>query len=185
MPVSIGATQESNFANPIGLLADCHRRIERFLEVLISVAAEAKEGSLGGENRHALQTALSYFHDAAPMHTADEEEDLFPRLRRVERPDIEGIIMGVSRLESEHSIATAWHQQVHEIGERWLRQNYLLPHEAVELKKVLTSLTEMYRGHIALEENQIFPMAQETLSASEKEAIGRRMAARRGVRFVV
>src|ERR1035437_411578 len=153
MPVSIGATQESSFANPIGLLTDCHRRIERFLEVLVRVATEAREGPLSAEHRHAMETALSYFDRAAPMHTADEEEDLFPELRRVDRPDIEQIVARVSRLESEHSIATAWHHEVHEIGERWLRQDYLLPHEAAELKRVLTSLTELYRGHIAVEEN--------------------------------
>ena len=87
MPVSIGATQESNFANPIGLLTDCHRRIERFLGVLVRVAAEARGGPLNAEHRQAMETALSYFHRAAPLHTADEEEDLFPELRRVDRPD--------------------------------------------------------------------------------------------------
>ena len=88
----------------------------------------------------------------------------------------------VSRLESEHRIATAWHHQVHDIGERWLRQDYLLPHEVAELQGVLTSLTELYRGHIAIEENEIFPVMEEVLSAFEKEAIGRRMALRRDVK---
>ncbi len=185
MPVSIGATQESSFANPIGLLTDCHRRIERFLGVLVRVTTEAREGPLSAEHRHAMETALSYFDRAAPMHTADEEEDLFPELRRVDRPDIEQIVARVSRLESEHSIATAWHHEVHEIGERWLRQDYLLPHEVAELKRVLTSLTELYRGHIAVEENEVFPVVEEVLSAFEKEAIGRRMALRRGARFIV
>ena len=185
MPISIGATQESSFANPIGLLTDCHRRIERFLGVLVSVAAEARGRPLNAGRRQAMETALSYFHRAAPLHTADEEEDLFPELRRADRPDIEQIVARVSRLESEHSIATAWHHQVHDIGERWLRQDYLLPHEVAELQGVLRSLTELYRGHIAVEENEIFPVAEEALSAFEKDAIGRRMAARRGARFIV
>ena len=185
MPISIGATQESSFANPIGLLTDCHRRIERFLGVLVRVAAEARGRPLNAERRQAMETALSYFHRAAPLHTADEEEDLFPELRRADRPDIEQIVARVSRLESEHSIATAWHHQVHDIGERWLRQDHLLPHEVAELQGVLTSLTELYRGHIAVEENEIFPVAEEALSAFEKDAIGRRMALRRGARFIV
>jgi hemerythrin-like domain-containing protein len=179
VPVSIGA-QESNFANPLGLLADWHRRIERFL----GVAAEARGGPLSAERRQAMETALRYFHRAAPLHTADEEEDLFPELRRVVKSDSAQIVARVSRLESEHGIATAWHHQVHDMGERWLRDNCLLLHEAVELRRVLTSLTELYRGHIAVEENEIFPLAKEALSASEKEAIGRRMAARRGARLI-
>ena len=185
MPVTIGAAQESNFANPFGLLRDCHRRIERFLGVLVRVTTEAKEGPLNAERRQAMETALNYFHSAAPLHIADEEEDLFPELRRMERPDIEQIVERVSRLQSEHLAATAWHRQVHEIGERWLRQNYLLPHEAVELKTILTSLTELYRGHIAVEENEVFPAVEKALSTFEKEAIGRRMALRRDARFIV
>ncbi len=30
MPISIGQKLESDFRNPLGLLSDCHRRIERF-----------------------------------------------------------------------------------------------------------------------------------------------------------
>jgi hypothetical protein len=48
--------------------------------------------------------------------TAYEEEDLFPELRRVDRSDIEQIVACVSQLESEHIIATACHQRVHNIG---------------------------------------------------------------------
>ena len=184
MPVSIGA-QESNFANPLGLLTDCHRRIERFLGVLLRVAAEVRGGSLTAEHRQAMEAALSYFQRAAPLHTADEEKDLFPELRRVVRSDRAQIVARVSRLESEHGIAAAWHHQVHDMGEHWLRHDYLLLHEAVELRGTLTSLTKLYRGHIAVEENEIFPVAQEALSASEKEAIGRRMAARREAQFIV
>jgi hemerythrin-like domain-containing protein len=185
MPVSIGATQENSFANPIGLLTDCHRRIERFLGVLLKVAAEARGGPLNAERRQAMETALSYFHHAAPLHTADEEEDLFPELRRVVKSDSAQIVARVNRMESEHSIATAWHHQIHDTVERWLRHNYLLLHEAAELQRILTSLAELYRAHIAVEENEIFPVAKEVLSAFEKEAIGRRMALRRDARFIV
>jgi len=92
VPVTIGAAQESNFANPLGLLKDCHRRIERFLGVLVRVTTEAREGPLNTERRQAIETALNYFHSAAPLHIADEEEDLFPDLRRVERPDLKQIV---------------------------------------------------------------------------------------------
>ena len=92
MPDSIGA-QESNVVNPLGLLADCHRRIERFLGVLLRVAAaEARGGPLNAERRQTMETALRYFDRAAPMHTADEEEDLFPELRRMASPDVEQMI---------------------------------------------------------------------------------------------
>lgn len=45
MPISIGAS-ENTFANPIGLLSDCHRRIERFLRALLTVATQLAGGPL-------------------------------------------------------------------------------------------------------------------------------------------
>ena len=33
MPIVIGAKRESDFTDPIGMLGDCHRRIEMFLNV--------------------------------------------------------------------------------------------------------------------------------------------------------
>src|SRR3954449_12487157 len=86
MPVVIGAKPESNFTDPIGLLTDCHRRIERFLSVLVQVTAQANGGALTQEQRRGLDTALRYFRDAAPKHTADEESTLFPRLRLLDHP---------------------------------------------------------------------------------------------------
>src|SRR5579871_2181836 len=108
MPISIG-TSENSFANPIGLLSDCHRRIERFLQALLKVTTEVKGRSLDVEQRHALDAALKYFSHAAPKHTADEEEDLFPMLREMELPRIAGILARLDRLEGEHKTAAAWH----------------------------------------------------------------------------
>jgi hypothetical protein len=50
------------------------------------------------ELRNALETALKYFREAAPMHTADEEESLFPLLRLLGRPDISGVLQQLERL---------------------------------------------------------------------------------------
>ena len=37
MPIQLGAAPEHGFDSPLGLLSDCHRRIERFLEQLLRV----------------------------------------------------------------------------------------------------------------------------------------------------
>jgi len=41
------------------------------------------------ETRAALESALRYFREAAPKHTADEEESLFPRMRQKRDPNVE------------------------------------------------------------------------------------------------
>jgi hemerythrin-like domain-containing protein len=184
MPVSIGAS-ESTFANPIGLLSDCHRRIERFLQILLTVAAQAEGGALDTEHRRALETALRYFRDAAPKHIADEEEDVFPRLRQLRSAGIPALLADMDRLEGEHKTAEAWHREVDQFGKRWLTENSLPPEDTAHLKKLLTSLSGLYRAHIRLEEDRVFPAARGELAEAELQAIGLRMAQRRGVPVVV
>lgn len=75
MPVQIGA-QAHNFSDPTGLLSDCHRRIEMFLGTLEGVASLI-DRPLTEETRVALESALHYFREAAPKHTADEGDPCF------------------------------------------------------------------------------------------------------------
>jgi hemerythrin-like domain-containing protein len=183
MPVTIGTT-ENTFANPIGLLSDCHRRIERFLGALLQIATDIQGGTLDTRHRDALDAALKYFRQAAPKHTADEEEDLFPAMREMDPSRAAAILASLDRLEDDHKDANRWHREVEEIAERWLRQDALSGPDAVRLKTVLTHLSDLYRRHIAIEEQEIFPLAQASLPEHAKQMIGRRMASRRGVPFV-
>ena len=86
MPIAIGARRDHGFDEPLGLLSDCHRRIEHFLRVLIALDARAHGGPLLDTERNDLTAALRYFATAAPRHTADEEDSLFPRLRESSDP---------------------------------------------------------------------------------------------------
>ena len=76
MPVQIGAKTHT-FSDPTALLSDCHRRIEMFLGTLEKIAAHIDQ-PLPDDVRRALESALRYFREAAPKHTADEEESVFP-----------------------------------------------------------------------------------------------------------
>ena len=183
MPVGIGVAA-GTFTNPIGLMSDCHRRIERFLKVLLIVTQEAEGKPLSPEQRSGLAAALKYFREAAPRHTADEEEDLFPALRRSAQPGVSQILERVERLETDHKMAAEWHAEVDEAGERWLSQNHLPAEEVSRLKDALLALSTLYQAHIEVEDREIFPLAQQELTKSEKEAMGRRMASRRGVPFL-
>lgn len=100
MPVQIGA-QAHNFSDPTGLLSDCHRRIEMFLRVLEGVASVI-DRPMTEETPAALESALRYFREAGPKHTADEEESLFPRLRQMRLPEAETAIERLAPLEHDH-----------------------------------------------------------------------------------
>ena len=178
--VRIGHTPDRGFDDPLGLMSGCHRRIESFLGVLRRVA-ETPGGRLDEERRRALSAALAYFREAAPKHTADEEESLFPRLRALDDARVRPLLAAAERLEHDHAFADALHARVDRIGEVWLRKGSL-PEEALgAVRRDLDALHGLYTAHIALEDDRLFPGAREALSEAELAAIGREMAERRGV----
>jgi hypothetical protein len=87
-------------------LSDCHRRIEKFLEQIIRVCTTARGGELNAGQREALEVALRYFRQAAPLHTADEETSLFPRVReRAQNGDATNAIQ-CSKLSTSSVVST-------------------------------------------------------------------------------
>ena len=171
-PVQIGQ-RESDFSNPLGLLSDCHRRIERFLGVLMKLSETKQGGAFDQEEAASLLSALDYFRDAAPKHTADEEESLFPRMRAA------GALAGLSDLESDHQVAESAHREVDALGRRWLAEGRLPEGPARRMTGLLGQLAEMYSRHIAVEDHEIFPEAARVLNAGQLAAVGREMKTRR------
>lgn len=178
MPVVIGAKPESSFTDPVGLLSDCHRRIERFLSVLVAIAG-THGGPLTGEQRTSLETALRYFREAAPKHTADEELSLFPRLRSLDQPEVKAVLTRIDALERDHARAVQMHEEVDRLGREWLLSGSLPPAGAERLSLLLGELTSLHREHIAVEDRELFPVAAVALGKEQREAIGREMEARR------
>lgn len=181
--VQLGAPRESSFAQPLGLLSDCHRRIESFLTDMRCVATEQRGGRLSEADRDRLSAAVRYFRLAAPRHTADEEESLFPRLRAADNDYARQALDELNRLEADHDRADACHAEANALADRWLAEGVLDAADANRLIAVLQTLAAIYAAHISVEDSQVFPAAGEALNASQLEAIGREMAARRGLDF--
>src|ERR1051325_682792 len=123
MPVQIGG-KAHNFNDPTGLLSDCHRRNEMFMRSLGGGAKE-RDSPPDEQTKAALETALRYFHEAAPKHTADEEESLFPRLRELQSPELESAFSKLDELEGEHRWAEPLHVRVEALGTEYLAEGKL------------------------------------------------------------
>jgi len=177
MPVQIGAATHS-FAEPTGLLSDCHRRIEMFLATLDRLSPLVDK-PLNDDARSALEAALRYFREAAPKHTADEEESLFPRLRQTQHPDVQAALETLAPLEQEHRRANALHAEVDRLGRKCLDRGPLSSKEARLYRQAVAGLVSIYKEHIRTEDQVVFPVAGKTLSPSDKAAIASEMAARR------
>jgi len=181
MPITIGAKRESDFTDPIGMLGDCHRRIERFLSIIRKLASERHGAPLNKQEQNALAASLTYFREAAPKHTADEEESLFPRMRAADPVAIGTLFDRIDALESDHRTAVTLHTDVDKVSQSWLSRGKLSLDEASHLVALVGRLATLYERHIALEDTEVFPTATRVLSASDRAAIGSEMAARRGL----
>jgi hemerythrin-like domain-containing protein len=181
MPITIGKKTESDFSNPLGLLSDCHRRIEKFLDVLIKVTRQARAAELNEDQRQALEVALRYFREAAPKHTRDEEESLFPRMLASADERAQAAISLLDDLNADHVRADAVHAEVESLGSRWLSEGVLSIESANRLGALLDQLHSTYQKHIAVEDGEVFPIAGEILTDAELTAVGREMATRRSI----
>jgi hemerythrin-like domain-containing protein len=181
MPITIGKKIESDYSNPLGLLGDCHRRIETFLGVLVKVTSQTRGAELNADQRNGLEVALRYFREAAPTHTRDEEESLFPRMLASADERARSAIFLLDELHSDHELADAAHAEVEALGSRWLSEGSLSSESTVRLTELLDRLYSTYQRHIAIEDNEVFPLAGQVLSSAELAVVGREMATRRSI----
>jgi hemerythrin-like domain-containing protein len=179
MPIRIGAAPDHDFDEPLGLLSDCHRRIEHFLEALIVTERHASGGPLTPAQRGDLEASVRYFAVAAPKHTADEEQSLFPRLRAVSDP---AATHALELLEHDHDEAEQHQAIVDLLVRKWLAHNILDAAEGRTLREHLAALRHLYQQHIGIEDRDVFPAAARLLSATQIHEVGREMAERRMAR---
>jgi hemerythrin-like domain-containing protein len=177
MPVQIGASVR-DFSDPTGLMADCHRRVEMFLGALSKIGG-LDDRPLTQAERADLDKALRYFREAAPKHTADEEESLFPRLRRIPDTEVKSALNALARLEEDHRWAAALHAQVDNIGRQWLAAGQLASEQKDQFRSAVARLEGMYQAHIEVEEKLVFPLAARVLSNQDKSVISQEMTDRR------
>jgi hemerythrin-like domain-containing protein len=175
MAIQIGAKPDSGFDDPIGMLKDCHRRIESFLGILCIVVDRAQGRSLTTEESNAAKAALQYFRTGGQRHTADEEESLFPRLRETDA----GSLAEIDRLEGDHREAKDLHVSVEQLYSVWIASGELTSTDAVQLKSETERLKQLYSDHIVVEETIVFARASQVLDSRAIAAIGTEFRFRR------
>lgn len=180
MHVQIGQKRQADFDDPIGMLSDCHRRIESFLAALLALARERRGSTLDAGARASLANALEYFRHSGPRHTADEEESLFPRMRESEAGA--KALHSIEALHADHVTADRAHAEIDVLGTRWINDGQLSEGDAARLAELLEELSSLYEHHIGVEDKELFPTASRVLTGEHIASIGEEMARRRGIR---
>lgn len=156
--------------DPMALLRACHEKVVRFTTLAQRLQAHVRERGADEQAREAAQAVLRYFTLAAPLHHADEDENLFTALRALGHPPLTARI---DALQAEHDT----------LGELWAEVRPWL--EAIAAGGLpggaepdVDGFAARYRAHAQAEENEVYPHAAELPSATLR-ALADAMVARR------
>lgn len=177
----INQTQLPDFTNPMRLLVHCHEKIEGQLEMLERAAEVLYAADRASIQRAfgAIDAAGKHFALAGVKHTADEEESLFPRLREKGGAGGEDALAAMNELETQHRTAEQLHAQFDAFVSTLPRDGSADSRELDTFSGLVADLTSLYRPHIMLENNLVFPIAARVLPANEIQMLGQEMRARR------
>lgn len=167
-----GCLSPTDFAlleDPLEFMAEDHLR-EREVCAALDRIANAQE-----PQAQDIACPLAFLSNELPLHLADEEEDLFPLMRRCCLPEDE-IGRMIDRLLLDHSHAKADTPEVIAVLQK-------LPGQSLSSQddQLLRRFSSFARRHLILENAVILPIARLRLSPSDLESLRLRMMQRRGL----
>ena len=163
-------TDAISFDTPIAMLRACHDKVRRFATLAVSLATHLQTHAPDKNAGASAQQVLRYFDLAAPLHHADEDEDLYPALRALN--DL-ALNQAIDEIQAEHTVLTDLYLSIRP----WLlciSQQQISP-----APTTVAAFSALYHTHAAREESAIYPAAQ-GLPLPQLHDIGRRMQQRRG-----
>jgi len=167
-------SQSPKTEDAVDLLTGCHDRIRHFTAVAAKLAHA--QGASAGEIVQAAAGVHRYYMVSLPLHEADEEQTLRPRLNA----------LGDQKLHAALRSMGEQHMAIDDMLERLLplllmvRNNpQTLPAAAAEMCSIVGALDELFRAHLQLEEEAIFPAIRSSLPESTRAEMLREMQERR------
>ncbi len=173
MLLNLGRKQTPAPDDLVGLLLECHGRIRTFVRLARTVAAapDAPAEAAG----LAAGRVRRYFAEALPLHVADEEQSVEPRLRGRDAA-LDRALGAMRREHAEHEAATARLVELCALVEADPAQ---LAGLAGELGALAARLDALFEAHLEAEERSIFPALGALLGEAERRAAIDELRARR------
>ncbi|MCG3172175.1 MAG: hypothetical protein GMKNLPBB_00321 [Myxococcota bacterium] len=145
-------------------LLACHERIRGFVNLAVTIGE--RPDSSAEETMEASLRCERYFREALPLHVADEESSILPRLRG-KHPDLDAALETMHSQHAEHEPLLA------EFLEK-LRRVHAAPGDAPlrePLRLMALRLRDEFGRHLSIEEEVIFPGLERWLDAAERAQI--------------
>lgn len=149
MLVQIG--QRSLAQDVVELLHECHARIRTFLELARRMAATPTLDAV--DTRTTAGQVRRYFTLAFPLHLADEDEILMPRLGNQNT----GLDAALAKMHADHEDHAEAVRRLVAICSALEQEPQQLPVRAEELGEAAVALANVIEPHLQLEEETIFP----------------------------
>lgn len=159
---------------PLEFIHEDHLRERQICSMLDAIA----QGTSCSETE--IADILGFLTTELPMHLKDEEEDLFPLLRRRCEPEDE-IEKVIAKLQMDHHHAGEDTPQVVSVLEVITKSRRRLE---TDERKTLTAYASHSRRHLILENAIILPFARLRLTAHDLETLYVRMCQRRGIKHL-
>jgi hemerythrin-like domain-containing protein len=172
---------QANFKKPLDVLFQCHHKIAANLEALIRVSETLRKKEVDDfkELFETIDTILNHFSTAGIKHTQDEEDSLFPRMRDYSETVVSDVFDVIAQLEKQHRKAANIEAS---LGKMLVNMATDASPESNKLDlfcDLSESLYDLYRPHIQMENEFVFPAAAKILSDDELLAVGKEMYLRR------
>lgn len=175
-PADLGQIDPKLFLEPIDFLLADHYRQRTLCRLLDGIVAEPP----GLATQVPAAAVCTYLRRDLPWHVADEEIQLFPRLRERAHPG-DGTADMLALLEREHGGDQDQANDLLENLDRLARG--LAPIDVATFAARVRAFAEVHRRHLAWENAMVVPLARRLLSVADKVEIGRNMARRRALAY--
>ena len=157
MLINLSPRRSADPQDLVDLLRACHARIRHFSA--LAYEAATRHDAPADQVKEACARVERYFREALPLHVADEEESIAPRLRGLS-PEVDRALDTMEHQHEQHGPRLAvFLRMVAAVGRD--------PH-ALRFKDTLATiardLERDFAEHLALEEAVIFPAIRELLS---------------------
>jgi hemerythrin-like domain-containing protein len=173
------------FADPLAMLVHCHHKIERHIKAL-EQSAEVIRSGLDNERLaafFAIDMARAHFAGPGVKHTEDEEQSLFPRVKLRGGDAGREALAAIADLEFEHRSAEHLHQSFEALVAQLPRDGSADSKDINQLNELIAAISNLYRPHMKVENELVFPLAQRLLTSTDIEQLGDEMRDRRRVRL--
>jgi len=173
MLTNLSARRRTGPPSLVELLAECHGRIRHFVRLAGQVAA--RRDARADQIAQACADVERYFVEALPLHVADEEASIAPRLRGLS-PEVDDALHTMAAQHRRHDPKLAALLR----AAAKLRGDPQSEGARLELATAAGELEREFEEHLALEESVIFTAIQRLLAPEAQAAIVGELRQRRG-----